>query len=536
MEANRHPSATLPKSLALILWGLRLAVGWHFLYEGLAKLLTPSWTAAPYLILARGPFAHFFQWLGSSPGLLRTIDLLNIWGLVLIGLALMLGCFSRIASASGIVMLALYYLAQPALIQTDYRIPLEGHYLLVNKNVVELLALVVFLVLPSGTLGGIDRLVRRWRARKKAGEVGDVTLAASVPSGGALSRRETLENLVGVPLLGILGYAARKKYGWEKVHAITGATIKLSDLSLKDLKGRLPQGTLGKLKISRVILGGNLIGGGAHSRDLIYVPSLFRAYNTDRKIFETLELAERAGVDTCLLSSGQIPLLNKYREVNSSKMQTVCQVFPRTLLEFLTHPVCTPATVQDFMADIDRAIDYGANTVYVNGAFAERLMTSGRMDLLAKALDRIKSQGYPGGIGGHSIEVPIRCEQAGLQPDYYVKSFHHDKYWSAHPRENRVEFSVDGRRSLDHNQFHDNMFDLFPEKTIAFMQGLKKPWIAFKVLAGGAIHPKDGFKFAFENGADFICVGMLDYQIVEDVNIAVDVLANLKSRPRPWCA
>ena len=73
------------------------------------------------------------------------------------------------------------------------------------------------------------------------------------------------------------------------------------------------------------------------------------------------------------------------------------------------------------------------------------------------------------------------------------------------------------------------MFDLFPEKTIEFMGRIKKPWIAFKVLAGGAIHPQDGFKFAFENGADFICVGMFDFQIVEDVNIALDVLANLKT-------
>ena len=518
---DRRQLTSLPKPLTMILLGLRLVVGWHFLYEGLAKLLTPTWTAAPYLILSRGPFSSFFHWLGSSPGLVRAVDALNIWGLILIGLALLLGCFARVASASGIVLLALYYLAQPPLIQTDYRIPLEGHYLLINKNVVELLALVVFLVLPAGTLWGIDRLVRRWRTRKKAAAADGAAQAASAPSGGSLTRRETLENLVGVPLLGILGYAARKKYGWEKVHAITGATIKLQDLSLKDLKGRLPQGTLGKLKISRLILGGNLIGGWSHSRDLIYVSSLFQAYNTDRKVFETLELAERAGVDTFLPATMQMPQFCKYRELTSSKMQSICQVFP---------------TADDLKTDIDKAIDYGVSTLYVQGAFAERFVKKGQFDLLGQALDHIKSQGYLAGIGGHSIEVPIQCEKAGLQPDYYVKTLHHDKYWSAHPRENRVEFSVDTERLPDHNQFHDNIFDLFPEKTIEFMQALKKPWIAFKVLAGGAIPPKDGFKFAFENGADFICVGMFDFQIVEDVNIAVDVLASVKSRPRPWWA
>jgi hypothetical protein len=80
------------------------------------------------------------------------------------------------------------------------------------------------------------------------------------------------------------------------------------------------------------------------------------------------------------------------------------------------------------------------------------------------------------------------------------------------------------------------MFCLFPDETIEFMKDKKIPWIAFKVLAGGAIHPSDGFKFAFENGADFICAGMFDWQIVDDVNIALDVLAKVQNRKRPWMA
>ena len=340
-------------------------------------------------------------------------------------------------------------------------------------------------------------------------------------AGGLRTRRETLENLIGAPVLGLLGYAAHKKYEWEKVHAITGATIKLSDLSLKDLKGELPQGNLGKLKVSRLILGANLAGGWAHSRDLIYVPTLFKAYNTDRKVFETLELAERAGINAYLPGTSQMPQFAKYRELTGSRMQTICQVFP---------------TPKDLKTDIDKAIGYGATSMYVQGAFAENFVKNGKIDLLGKALDYMKSQGYVAGIGSHSLEVQIQCEKAGLNPDYYVKTFHHDNYWSAHPRENRVEFSVDTAKLPDHNKFHDNIFDLFPDKTIAFMETVKKPWIAFKVLAAGAIHPKDGFRFAFENGADFICVGIFDFQMIEDVNIALDVLNTLNGRKRPWCA
>ena len=81
---------------------------------------------------------------------------------------------------------------------------------------------------------------------------------------------------------------------------------------------------------------------------------------------------------------------------------------------------------------------------------------------------------------------------------------------------------------------HDNMFCFQPQETIDFMNSLDEPWIAFKVLAAGAIQPQDGFKYAFDNGADFICVGMYDFQIVEDCNIALDTLSKVENRTRPW--
>ena len=510
--------ALMWKPMAAVLLCLRLAIGWQFLYEGLAKLLTPNWTSAPYLLLSRGFFQGFFHWLGSSPGLLRAVDFLNTWGLILIGASLVLGCMTRLASGFGIALLSLYYLAQPPLIRTDYRIPVEGHYLLVNKTLVELLVLVIFLALPAGRLWGLDRLWRDWRSRRKKG----AEAQADAPATVSLARRRTLENLIGAPVLGLLGYATHRKYDWEKVHAITGATIKLQDLSLKDLKGELPQGTLGKLKISRLIIGGNLIGGYSHSRDLVYGSQLFKAYNTDRKVFETLELAERAGINTFCADPNELPLFAKYRELNSSKMQTLVQVWG--------HPKPT-----DLKATVDKAIDYGGTTLYIRGVEGDLFTKNGQIDLMGKTLDYIKSQGVPAGIGAHSIEVPIQCEKAGLNPDYYVKTLHSDNYWSATPRKDRVEFSIIDPK-LAHGEWRDNMFDLFPEKTIEFMGTVKKPWIAFKVLAAGAFHPKDGFRFAFENGADFINVGMFDFQVVEDVNVAIDVLSRLNNRVRPWYA
>ena len=291
----------------------------------------------------------------------------------------------------------------------------------------------------------------------------------------------------------------------------------LADRDAESL-GRLV-GDLGNLEISRLLLGCNLIGGWSHSRDLRYVSSLFKAYNTEKKVYETLELAEKAGINMMNIVTDQIPLLNKYKNISGGKMMSFTQVYPE---------------LDDMTSDINKAIDLGTEAMYIQGGWCDGFVQNGHVDFIGKTIDYIKSQGYLAGVGAHSIQVPIACEKAGINPDYYVKTMHHDRYWSAHPREFREEFTVDRKRFLDHNKFHDNMFDLFPEQTVEFMKTIDKPLIGFKVLAGGAIEPEDGFRYAFENGADFICVGMFDFQIVDDVNIATAVLSSLGKRARPW--
>jgi len=97
----------------LIITLFRVAIGWHFLYEGISKLLVPNWSAAGYLANATGPFAGFYQWMAASEGLMKIIDPLNMAALVLIGLGLFLGIFIRLSSISGVILLMLYYFAYP---------------------------------------------------------------------------------------------------------------------------------------------------------------------------------------------------------------------------------------------------------------------------------------------------------------------------------------------------------------------------------------------------------------------------------------
>ena len=86
-------------------------------------------------------------------------------GLILVGLGLMLGGLTRTASVFGIIMLLLYYVATPPWPGLVYALPAEGAYMIVNKTLIELCALVVTLLFPTGHIIGVDRLLRLARAR-----------------------------------------------------------------------------------------------------------------------------------------------------------------------------------------------------------------------------------------------------------------------------------------------------------------------------------------------------------------------------------
>jgi thiosulfate dehydrogenase [quinone] large subunit len=144
---------------------LRIAIGWHFLYEGLVKLFNSSWTSSGYLMDSQGFMAPTYRALAGDPDVLNIVDHLNEWGLILIGLGLILGLFTRLATIAGMVLLVFYYLSHPPFIGLSYILPSEGSYFVVDKILIEFIALGVLLVFPTGRLIGLDSLIFRKKAK-----------------------------------------------------------------------------------------------------------------------------------------------------------------------------------------------------------------------------------------------------------------------------------------------------------------------------------------------------------------------------------
>jgi len=285
-----------------------------------------------------------------------------------------------------------------------------------------------------------------------------------------------------------------------EVDALSGASRTHTNWAkFADLKRPMSKGTIKGLEFSQIIMGGNLINGWAHARDLLYVSDLVKAYHTRNKIFATFKMGEACGVNAYSGSRANVTLMNDYWDNADGTMRYILQA------QSLDHALY--------------CLDGGASAVFIQGEEGDRWVREGKFDDIAAFIERMNKEKAVVGIGAHRLETLKACVERGIEPDFWVKTIHHDRYWSRMP--DKPE--------------HDNVYCREPQETKEFFATITKPWIGFKVLAAGAIRPHDGIRFAFESGADFIILGMYDFQVVDDVNICMDILESNINRQRPWC-
>lgn len=344
--------------------------------------------------------------------------------------------------------------------------------------------------------------------------------------GKGRTRRDVLKQIMGLPVLGGLGgglaslplmreeehllhaeeagqtTSESENNAGTTVDGTSGATRKSWEQeTLATLKKPVPRGKIGNLEVSRLILGGNLIGGWAHSRDLIYVSELIKRYHTKERVFKTFWMAEECGINTFMGNPVLYPMMAEYFSEAGGEIQFISDCGgSRSMLD-----------------NMQEAIDNGCAACYIHGGMADSLVASSQYDEIARAFEVVRKNGIPVGLGAHQLSTVQGAVEHGIIPDFWMKTYHHGNYWSAkNPSE------------------HDNIFCHDPEAVREFMAARTEPWIAFKVLAAGAIEPADGFRYAYEGGADFVCVGMYDFQLTNDSNICVDILESSLDRQRAW--
>jgi len=306
-------------------------------------------------------------------------------------------------------------------------------------------------------------------------------------------------------------HTTRRRFLKGAAAALAAAPIAAAEAETDPLpppKEKLPMGRIGDQEFSRLMLGGNLISGYAHSRDLRYVAQLMRHYNTKAKILETLEIAEIHGINAVNLAVWDDTSFLQEHWRRGGKMKLIAQAVPGDKGE---------------LDQFKKAVDIGAAAVHIQGHGSEKLWEAGRAEEIGRIVEYIKSQKVLAGVAAHALEVIVECEKAGVDPDFYQKTLHTLDYCSAPPPNQRKHYL--GRC--------DNMWCNNPEEVIEFMHMVKKPWIAFKVMAAGAIHPARAFRHAFNSGADFVLAGMFDWQVAEDVKFAREAIVSAQ-RIRPW--
>jgi len=247
---------------------------------------------------------------------------------------------------------------------------------------------------------------------------------------------------------------------------------------------------LGNHQVSRLICAGNPFGGYAHGGNLIYLGRLFREYFTDEKIAETLQVCTANGINTTLIETEDNILrsLDLYEAKMEHRIQWICQIPPdRKRMGLMKH----------MRQQIQIAADNKAIAAFIQGAATENMFAENKTEELGELIALMKDKNIVAGICSHHPNIIEKAEELDLGAEFYMMTL------------NRVGYHCDD-----------------PEAAKRAMKNINKPFINFKVLGAGRDKPESGFRHAFEAGATFIAVGMFDFQVKENAELANKILGN----------
>ena len=236
---------------------------------------------------------------------------------------------------------------------------------------------------------------------------------------------------------------------------------------------------IGKLEVSRFILGGNPFSGFSHQSGEMD-RAMLRYFTADR-IKRLLREAESLGVNTFIARTDNhiLRLLMEYWDEGGT-IQWIAQTAPELV---------------SIQRGIENAVKGGASACYIHGGVMDRLYELGELDEVPAAIEMIRSAGMPAGIAGHNPDVH-RWAERELEIDFQMCSYYNpaSRKESAEIKPGTVEWFYDPDRQA--------MVD-----TVA---ALSRPAIHYKVLAAGRSEPEDAFAFVARHlrPADAVCVGI----------------------------
>jgi hypothetical protein len=441
------------------------------------------------------------------------IDNLNMWTLFLAGIVLVLGVFERAAAIAGILLLGLYYAAYPPFDILKQAVG-TGPAFIANALLIEMIALMVIFAFPTGKYFGLGRLAYLSKSKKR-GSLPDGPL-----TGGQNRRREVLRSLASLPFLAAFSIPFFQSRTYAKVDAVTAATSlgnqdvftrEVERLKKLDLKNdgeviqninTMPYEKIGNLKVSRLIAGNSIISGNYGCRDLWYVNRLANSYNSEERILMTLKLMDSQGINTIVLNFKNFmdyKLQDYWKEEWGGQMQWISEIYTYDINKF-EHLV-------------ERNLMIGASAICISGEIADQCIANEDYDYIPRAIEIIRKFNVPAGIGAYYNETIEFAIRENLKPDFIYKSFHKDTYWSAHSADRREYMELYKEKSKKPDTFYDNLWCDKAQEFADLMKNSGIPWIAFKTSAAGAIPFQEGYEYALQNGASFVCSSLFDFQV-----------------------